>query len=188
MRLTNLIRIVLCLTLLVQMSSLFAADAESGKQKAAMCFGCHGQNGQSSSASFPILAGQTAPYLVKQLNDFKSGTRSNPMMQNMASGLSKQDIINLATFFSSVQTKSAGGNAKLALTGKDKFNQCAGCHGSKAEGRASFPRLAGQHPDYIIKQLQAFKSGTRENGTMKAMASGLSDQDMKAIAAYLGTL
>ena len=165
-----------------------AADPEVGKQKAAMCIGCHGQDGNSANPHWPTLAGQQPTYLSNQLRAFRDEKRNDPTMQGMASSLSNEDIKNLAAYFNSLTPKSAGGEEKLAAAGKAKFSMCTGCHGATAEGRGMFPRLAGQHPDYIAKQLHSFKDGTRSSGPMKANAANLSDNDINAISAYLGTL
>ncbi len=166
----------------------FAADPGAGRQKAAACTACHGVDGNSKNPAYPILAGQQADYLVAQLAAFQNGVRKNPMMQGIVKALNKQDMKDIAAFFSGVKPESAGGDVKLAGAGKSKFAMCSGCHGADAKGRATFPRLAGQHPAYIIKQLREFKAGVRKSGPMQAMTAGLSDQDMQAIAAYLATL
>ena len=165
-----------------------AADVEAGKNKAAMCFGCHGSEGISKNPMFPSLAGQTSMYIENQLKAFKSGARTSPTMKNMASGLDNTDIENLAAYFGSVSPQSAGGNPDLAKQGKSKVSMCLGCHGNNAQGRGQFPRLAGQQPAYLVKQLLAFQNGDRVGGPMGAIAKGLSEQDIKEITAYLGTL
>ncbi|WP_305906433.1 c-type cytochrome [Methylomarinum sp. Ch1-1] len=165
-----------------------AADIEAGKNKASMCAGCHGLDGASNNPMFPRLAGQSAMYLENQLKAFKSGARTSPMMQGMAAGLSDEDMKNLAAYFASLPAKSAGGDADLAKQGKEKVAMCLGCHGNDAQGRGQFPRLAGQHPQYLAKQLNAFKQGERTGGPMGAMSKNLSAQDIKEISAYLGSL
>jgi cytochrome c553 len=165
-----------------------AADIVAGEQKSANCMGCHGPKGKSSSAQWPNIAAQQSAYIINQLNAFKTGTRENPMMQSMAANLSDDDINNLAAYYSSQPAVSAGGDPNLAKSGQTKATMCLGCHGSKAEGNGQFPRLAGQHPDYLVKQLSSFKEGVRKNGHMQAIAGSLSEDDMKALAAYFGSL
>lgn len=160
----------------------------AGETKATQCFGCHGQNGDSTNPMFPKLAGQQADYLSKQLKAFRDGSRKNGMMQGMAKNLSDTDIKNLASYFAQQKTKSSGGDAELAITGKEKAGMCLGCHGNKGQGRGTFPRLAGQHADYLIKQLQNFKQGERSGGPMPSMVKTLSEQDIKALAAYFASL
>jgi cytochrome c553 len=168
--------------------SVSAADIAAGEQKAATCLGCHGPKGKSSSAQWPNLAAQQSAYIVNQLNAFKTGTRTNPMMQSMAANLSDDDITNLAAYYSSQAPVSAGGDPNLAKSSQAKSGMCLGCHGSSAEGNGQFPRLAGQHPGYLAKQLSSFKEGARKNGHMQAIAGTLSEDDMKALAAYFGSL
>ena len=167
---------------------ILAADKTAGEQKSATCLGCHGPNGKSSSAQWPNLAAQQTAYIVNQLNAFKTGARKNPMMESMAANLNDDDINNLAAYYSSLPPVSAGGDPTLAKSGQTKANMCLGCHGPSAEGNGQFPRLAGQHPDYLVKQLSNFKEGVRKSGHMQAIASTLSEEDMKALAAYFGSL
>lgn len=175
--------------LLVVFSQLsHGADKDAGQKKSSMCVGCHGVGGASENPTFPILAGQTSTYLVNQLQAFKSGSRTSPTMQSIASGLDTAEMENLAAYFSSMQYKSAGGDADLAEQGKSKTMMCMGCHGAKLQGQGGFPRLAGQHPAYLSKQLNAFKKGERTGGPMGAIAANLSDEDIKKISAYLGSL
>jgi cytochrome c553 len=167
---------------------VFAADKAAGEQKAATCMGCHGPKGKSSGAQWPNLAAQQSPYIVNQLNAFKTGARNDTMMQAMAARLSDDDINNLAAYYSSQPSVSAGSDPSLAKSGQAKSGMCLGCHGSSAEGNGQFPRLAGQHPGYLVKQLTSFKQGVRKNGHMQAIASTLSEEDMKAVAAYFASL
>lgn len=167
---------------------VWAADKAAGEQKAANCVGCHGAGGKSSNAQFPNLAAQQATYIVAQLKAFKAGERKNPMMESLAANLSDADIDNLAAYFSSLPAVKAGGDEALAKVGKDKAAMCFSCHSKDAAGNGQFPRLAGQHPDYLVKQLSNFKNGSRINGSMQGLAASLSEDDFKALAAYLGSL
>lgn len=167
---------------------VFAADSKLGEAKAGLCAGCHGQGGKSSNPQYPNLAAQQQTYIVNQLKAFKSGTRKAPMMQGMAAGLNDGDMANLAAYFSDQPPAKAGGDAALAKIGKDKAVMCLGCHGQTAAGNGQFPRLAGQHPAYLVTQLKHFKTGERQSGHMKAIAGTLSEDDMKAVAAYFGSL
>jgi len=165
-----------------------AADINAGKTKAAACQGCHGVNGVSNNPLWPSLAGQTSAYLENQLKHFKSGQRENATMNAMAKDLTEADIQNLAAYFASLPGKSAGGDAALAEKGKEKAAMCMGCHGQTFKGNGQFPKLAGQHPDYLAKQLLAYKAGERKAGPMNALAKSLDDDDIKALAEYLGSL
>jgi cytochrome c553 len=169
-------------------TSATAGDAKVGEQKSESCLGCHGQNGNSNSVQWPKLAGQQATYLEGQMKAFKSGQRSNTMMQAIAASLSDEDISNLAAYFSSQKLSSAGADAALAKNGQPKASMCLGCHGIQGEGKGQFPRLAGQHPAYLAAQLSSFKNGSRKSGPMQAVAAGLSEEDFKELAAYFGSL
>ena len=185
------IRIILLLILayLSLNTIVKAADIAVGKDKAAPCLQCHGSNGNSKSPQYPSLAGQRALYIESQLKNFQSGQRTNSVMQGMVAKLTKSDILNISAYFADLTPKSAGtGDLSLAKKGEQKFAMCTGCHGSLAQGRGSFPKLAGQQAKYIEKQLLDFKSRSRKGGPMNAMTSSLSEQDIKEIAAYLGNL
>lgn len=166
-----------------------AADIAAGEQKAEPCVNCHGQKGNSSNAQWPNLAAQQSTYLVNQLKAFKAGDRINVMMNSMTTSLSNEDINNLAAYFSSQKpVKASGGDPALAKTGEAKAGMCLGCHGPTAQGNGQFPRLAGQHPEYLVQQLKAFKEGSRKSGPMQAVIANLPEADFKALAAYFGSL
>ncbi|MGR8930772.1 MAG: c-type cytochrome [Gammaproteobacteria bacterium] len=169
-------------------ASAQAADIGAGKSKSAACLGCHGSEGVSKSPVWPNLAGQKAGYIEAQLKNFKSEQRDNATMKAIAAGLSDADIQDLAAYFASVSGQSAGGDAAMAQTGKAKATMCMGCHGEDFQGNGQFPRLAGQHPQYLVKQLTDFRSGARKAGHMNAVAKTLSDEDINALAEYLGSL
>lgn len=165
-----------------------AADKEAGQKKSSMCVGCHGVGGISENPTFPSLAGQTNTYLINQLQAFKSGSRTSETMQSIASGLDTTAMEDLAAYFSSLEYERAGGDSELAEKGKSKTMMCMGCHGADLQGQGGFPRLAGQHPEYLAKQLNAFKKGERTGGPMGAITGNLSAKDIKEISAYLGSL
>ncbi|WP_324781198.1 c-type cytochrome [Thiobacillus sedimenti] len=182
-----------------------AAPASKGDPKAAesivnqVCAGCHAADGNSTVATNPKLAGLNAEYINKQLNDFKSGNRKNAVMSGMVASLSPQDMLNLAAYFSAQQPKPGTSKDKdLALVGEKIFRggvqgagvpACASCHGPQGKGiPVQFPRLAGQHADYVYAQLNNFRLGTRANDgakMMRTIAAKLTDADMKAVAAYI---
>lgn len=155
------------------------------------CFACHGPNGASTQPLIPILAGQTARYIYLQLKDFKEGRRSDPQMSPMAANLSKEDMLALATFFSEQKPPSNGfkADSARAAKGKDKADAtlCTMCHQGSYQGQNEIPKLAGQHYEYIKKQLTAFKQKSRTNdaGNMTSVASTLSEEDIENIAHYL---
>lgn len=167
-----------------------------------ICVGCHGVDGNSPLPANPKLSGQHAGYIVKQLQNFKSGERANPIMMGMTAGLSLEDIKNLAAHYSA--QKPAAGEVKdkaLAAKGEKLYRggdlsrsvaACTGCHGQNANGiPAQYPRLAGQHADYIEAQLKIFRTGDRANDPgkmMQGVAVKLSDADIKALAEYISGL
>jgi len=180
-----------------------AGDVEAGKAASATCAACHGADGNSMVANFPKLAGQGAKYLVKQINDIKSGARPVLEMTGLLDALSSQDIENLAAYFQS--QKSSPGQAKKELVEKGevlyrmgnpatKVAACTACHGPAGAGvdLAVFPGLAGQHADYIASQLKKFRNGERNNDgdtrMMRSVASRLSDKEIEAVASYISGL
>lgn len=165
-----------------------AADSNAGKQLAANCAGCHGADGNSKNPQWPSLAGQQPAYLSAQLKAFRDGARENATMKAMVEKLSDADIDNLAAYFAGLKPVPAAADAVLAKAGAEKYAMCAGCHGAKGEGNGVFPRLAGQQPGYLLAQLKNFKSGARQGGPMNAVTANLSEEDMKALAAYEASL
>lgn len=172
----------------------FAQDADAGRAKAGSCQACHGADGNSAIATIPILAGQTARYLYLELRDFKEGRRQNPVMQPFVQSLSKDDMLDLAAYFSAQQPKATGFKTEPAKVarGQAKASEtlCTMCHQGGMKGQNEVPRVVGQHHDYVVKQLQDFKSGQRTNdaGTMSSVAKTLSDQDMDDLAHWLEDL
>ncbi len=180
-----------------------AADASAGKSKAAACVACHGNDGNSTNPIWPKLAGQNASYLEKQMNNFKKGpTRTDPTMNGMIMAVSEKDFADIAAYFASNQVTAQVVDEKYIALGEKlyragdatrKIAACAACHGPSGEGlpAAKFPSLAGQHPEYIIKQLKAFRDGNRTNdpnGMMQNLTAMMSDKQMLAIAHYVAGL
>lgn len=158
------------------------------------CVACHGPGGNSTQAQYPILAGQTSRYLYLQLRDFKEGRRSNELMSPMAAGLSRDDMRELADYFSGQKPapQTFNANSEKARLGKLKADEtlCTMCHLGGFAGQNEIPRLAGQHYDYIVKQLQDFKARRRTNdaGNMTSVSNTLSDADIENLAHYLSGL
>ncbi len=158
------------------------------EEKAAVCFSCHGDKGKSSNSQTPSLAAQQSVYTVNQLKAFKSGSRVNAIMQAQTSNMSDEDINNYGAYFAVQLPPKAGGDPALVQQGKSKATVCLGCHGSAGEGNGQFPRLGGQQPEYLMQQLSNFKRGARQNGAMQAIAGNLSEEDIKALAVFFGSL
>ena len=177
------------LTILFSINSLaLAANINAGKEKSSVCVACHGNKGISGNKQWPNLAGQQSLYITKQLKDFRSGQRKSSIMQGMAASLSDTDINNLAAYFSSLKPMFATSDNNLAKAGKSKAAMCLGCHKKNAQGNGQFPRLAGQNAEYLVTQLNNFKSAARKNVQMKAMSANLTENDIKALAAYFASI
>jgi len=170
------------------------ADAAAGKQKAAVCAACHGADGNSTNPLWPKLAGQTARYLYLQLRDFKEGRRKDPLMSPMAANLSRDDMLDLAEYFSSQNMASSTYKAEGAKVAEGKNIAdnalCPMCHLGGFSGQNEIPVVAGQHYDYIVKQLKDFRARNRTNdaGSMTAYTQGLTDQQIDALAQYITNL
>ena len=182
-----------------------APAAAKGDPKAAetivnqVCAGCHSVDGNSAAAANPKLAGLNAEYINKQLTEFKSGARKNAVMSGMVANLSPQDMLNLAAYYSAQQPKPATSkDQQLALIGQKIYRggvqgagvpACASCHGAQGKGiPTQFPRLAGQHSDYVYSQLNAFRIEARANDAakmMRSIAAKMTDADMKAVSSYI---
>ncbi len=182
----------------------FDGDPIAGKDKSALCQGCHGENGISADATFPKLAGQFAGYIKKQVLDFQAAKRNDDTMAPMAATVTElQDLKDIAAYFSSQPIMKGEGKGKGNKLGEDIFKNgnkagaygCANCHGSDGKGRSSnnplFPVIGGQHKGYLVKQLNDLKSGTRTNdpaGMMADIAKKLSDKEIEAVADYVSSL
>jgi cytochrome c553 len=169
-------------------------DIEAGRTKSQACAACHGADGNSTTGTYPNLAGQTWRYIYMQLKDFKEGRRKDPVMSPMAEPLSKQDMIDIANFFAAQPAKPStfkADEAKIRL-GKAKSDEtlCVMCHLGGFAGQNEIPRVAGQQYDYIVKQLKDFKARTRTNdaGNMTSVSRTLSDTDIENLAHYITSL
>ena len=167
-----------------------------------VCAACHATDGNSASPANPVLAGQHADYTAKQLANYKSGERKNPVMLGMSAALSPQDMKNLGAYFEAQKPRTrAARNVDLVKLGRQIYRggimaksvaACASCHGPDGAGvPAQFPRVAGQFAEYTLAQLQAFRLGERTNDPNKMMreiAAKLSDQEIKALSEYMAGL
>ena len=194
-------KIVACLLISFGwMSFAYAGgDATAGKGKIAVCGACHGADGNSMVGNFPKLAGQGERYLVKQMNDIKSGARAVPEMTGMLASLSDQDMADIGAYFASQTSTIGAAKADLAEAGEMMYRAgnaaksiaaCSACHSPTGAGnaQAGFPALGGQHADYIAKQLKAFRTETRTNDDaeiMRQVAALMSDKEIAAVASYI---
>jgi cytochrome c553 len=190
----------------VSVTSAVAADfgdpAKAQPIANRICAACHGADGNSPLPMNPSLAGQHPEYLFKQLNEFKSGSRNNAVMMGMVAGVSAEDMRNLAAYYAAKKpSETAAKDKDLVAQGRKLFRggnvatgvtACAGCHSPNGAGIPSqYPRLAGQHPEYVVAQLKAFRAGDRANDSnnmMRAVAGRLTDKEIAAVAEYLSAL
>ncbi len=181
-----------------------SALADLAKGEAAfggVCAACHGPDANSVIPVNPTLAQQHPEYLIKQITDFKSGARANPIMMGMASTLATDaDIKNVAYFLASKSARPGTAKDKeLAALGERIFRggvvdrqipACAACHSPNGAGiPAQYPRLKGQMPEYTAAQLTAFRDGVRKNSLpMSQVAAKLNDREIKGLADYIAGL
>ena len=183
-------------------------DLAKAKQIAeTVCVACHGADGNSATSAYPLIAGQGADYLFKQLKEFKAeegkpAVRKNDIMMGMVAALSVEDMKSLAVYYSQQKLKpSAATEAKLVEAGKALWRKgdfergipsCAGCHGPSGAGIPSqYPRLSGQYAEYTSTQLKNFRSEERSNDPermMRTIADKLSDKHIKALSDYIAGL
>jgi cytochrome c553 len=182
-----------------------ATDAQhaAAKTAAEVCSACHGLKGSSVSPTFPNLAGQTAPYIETQLKAFKDQSRADPdaqaYMWGMASQLSDGMISALAAFFAGQPPAPSpkAGDPALIAKGKRVFEEgvparqippCASCHGAHGEGQVIFPRLAGQHAPYLLKQLLVIQNVLRTAPVMHGVIKDLTKDQMQSVVVYLESM
>jgi cytochrome c553 len=185
------------------------ADAAKGKALAGVCAGCHGVDGNSTVPTQPNLAGMGWQYTARQLKHFKSGQRDNAIMKGFAANLSDADMKALGAYFATMKARSVGSkDMALAKTAEKLYRAgdaargvpaCAGCHSPSGAGiPGQYPRIGGQHAEYTLAQLAAFKSGARgkaskedahPNGkVMMTIAAKLTDAEIKALSEYAAGL
>lgn len=185
------------------LGTIVSASAETSKiepAKAALCAACHGSQGISQDPQWPNLAGQHANYLIKQLQDFKTGTTRNAAtMSAILASLNDKDVAELSIFYSKMPLPTGQTPEKFLKRGEllyrggdfaKHLTACIACHGPKGTGnaQAGFPVLTGQHAAYTVQQLQAFKDKKRANdlnSIMRDISSRMSQEDMEAVAYYI---
>lgn len=192
--------------------SASGADLNAGKtivlrgndRGATACQTCHAPDGSgNNTAVFPRLAGINSKYLAKQLHDFQNGTRNDPVMLPIAKALADAEVTDVAAYFAAQRPVAAPiisdaalaeRGAHIALSGlwEKDIPACVSCHGPAGRGvGANFPALAGQHANYIAKQINAWRDGTRANdpqALMKGIAVRMPEADIGAVSAYFASL
>lgn len=177
-------------------------DAEARNIAVKVCSACHGPGGDGTNPMFPKLAAQQPEYLENQLKAFRARSRAEPDAQHYMWGAASRVvdaglISAMARYFAS-QPAAKGRSGDAALIGKGRalfqegspqreIQACAGCHGAEAKGNGAFPRLAGQHEEYLLKQLRLIQRAIRDAPVMHGIIEHLEDADMRAVAAYLAS-
>lgn len=206
---TVLIAIAVSLSVSAASAAGLVGDAAAGKTKAAACGACHGADGNSPAPTFPKLAGQGERYLVKQIHDIKSGARPVPAMAGQTDSLSEQDIADIAAYYAGQKGSVNQAKKDLVARGEAIYRggvrekgvpACAACHSPTGAGNApaGFPKLGGQHADYVTTQLKAYRAaadgdaaGRANDGDTKPMrgvAARMSDAEIAAVASYISGL
>ncbi|MGD0864230.1 MAG: c-type cytochrome [Rhizomicrobium sp.] len=198
-RLAALLAANACLAVTVAFAADNPAVMKAAETKATRtCQDCHGSKGDSVSATYPRLNGQQADYITAQLKNFRDHSRADPhaqaFMWGMASQLDDAIIVELGKYYAGqTPTPPQSGGAlaadgkKLYLTGApaQSVPACVTCHGAHGEGNSIIPRLAGQHADYLKKQLEAFRSTLRDSDIMHANTKDMTDSQIEALVSYL---
>ncbi|WP_045482790.1 c-type cytochrome [Vibrio owensii] len=202
-------KLALILSLLASCSVWAQGNIEAGKAKSQTCVACHGADGNSVIAMYPKLAGQHAKYLEKQLKDLKLGMTSggkqgryDPVMSGMAMPLSDGDIADLSAYYASLPISESSTPEDVVEKGKVLYTAgdaergltaCIACHGPRGNGTelSGFPKISGQHSDYIKAQLEKFRDGNRGNdmnAMMRDIAKKMTDEDIEVLSKYVGGL
>jgi cytochrome c553 len=178
-------------------------DPVAGKSKAELCFGCHGEDGNSIEPLIPKLAGQYGIYIAKQLRNYQDTTRTHQIMVAMAASVSDEELTDIASYFAS-QPMMKGDHPSSNKIGKKLFEnddlprmmvRCSNCHGATGKGQNPgnpvYPVIGGQHKEYLLGQLLNFRKGARNNstsGVMNTIVHKLSDAEIEALADYVSGL
>jgi cytochrome c553 len=203
----NSIRFGLGSTAILLMAALtFTAEGqegsvEAGRTKSATCAACHGVDGNSVTPDWPMLAGQHASYIVRQLQAFKDGERTDVTMKPFADILSDQDMLDVAAYFAAQTPTPKGADPALVSLGQQIYRggvperavaACIACHGPDGAGNplAAYPRVSGQHAAYVTKQLNAYRAGDRTSDVefdqmMRNVAETLLDDEIRALSSYV---
>jgi cytochrome c553 len=164
-----------------------ARAADDIESRVGICTACHGQNGQPATSATPVIWGQQANYLYKELHDYHSGDRASPIMSPIVKTFSLEDLRKVANYFAAKPWPAAQGGA--AASPPEKITMCRACHGQNFEGGAPAPRLAGLSYEYLAAAMRGFADGTRTNNLdMPGFMRALTDRERDAMARYLAGL
>lgn len=168
-----------------------------GKDRALLCNQCHGEDGNSTKSGVPNLAAQNPVYLLNQIEKFSDGRRKNFVMNALSKNFSRDDKENLAIFYASMKVNTTKTNLQLANKGQSIYvKQCSSCHGKRGAGKSDYARLAGQKTHYVEMTLRGFRDNLKNSGMqanrnsnlMELITKDLSNDDIKALAAYVAQL
>jgi cytochrome c553 len=162
------------------------------------CVACHGEDGNSAIPMFPKIAGLQEPYFLKQMRDFKEGRRRSDVMQPVIAALKPDQFAGLAAYYAAQKRvpgvaddgRAAGFGKMIYFDGNEETGvpACVGCHKPQGAGHLAYPRIGGQHVEYVKQQLRNFASGDRSNDAsrfMRVVAKRMSDEEIESVAAYL---
>ena len=172
-------------------TALADGDLEAGREIAYSCLGCHGIEGYRNaypSYRVPKLGGQKAAYLVLALKGYRDGSRAHPTMEAQAQSLSDKEVEDVAAYLASIggETVATGGSEQA---GFDKAQACVACHGENGISmNAVWPTLAGQHEDYLLHSLEAYRNGSRSDPVMTTQAALIAEEDLVLLARYFASL
>jgi cytochrome c553 len=182
-------------------TSAGAAPPAPAPKLSATCAACHGQDGNSGIPMFPKIAGQQEDYIVKQLRDFQSGRRKSNVMAPVVATLSVDDMMSLAQYYSKQKVKPTPTGQKQSVAfGKLVYVDgdeetglpaCIGCHKASGSGHLLYPRIGGQHAQYVAQQLKSFATGDRANDVshfMRVAAKRMTEEELQSVADYLAGL
>ena len=195
-------RLIIALSICFSVTNFALAESDAGRGKTltAICAACHGADGNSLVGAFPSLAGQGAKYLIKQMEDIKSGARPVVLMTGQLDNMSEQDMTEIAVYYEAQSIKMGTAKQDLVVEGEQIVRwginrtgvaACPSCHSPTGSGvtAAGFPALAGQWPEYVATQLKAFRVKERTNDgdsrMMQDSAMDLSDREIDAVASYI---
>lgn len=166
-----------------------AGDPVAGQSKFYACKGCHGIPGYTNTYPtyhVPKVGGQYEPYIISALQAYKTGSRKHASMEGNAGALNDQDMADIAAYLAQIGSKDQEGPVTGDVAkGKEVAAKCASCHGEDGNPPApNFPRLAGQYESYLVKAIQDYQAGRRNNPIMQSLVQGLSEEDIENVSAY----
>jgi cytochrome c553 len=170
---------------------LLAAAVAEGQDRSLLCGNCHGKDGNSVRDYIPNLASQNAAYLFNQFELFANGERKDYVMSRLAKNLNRQDRVNIALYFSQMPVKPRPQPIASSAKGEQIYTSlCFTCHQDNGHGNGSYPRIAGQPYDFLIKTLNGFAGADdkRANSPMAVIVANMDEKELQAVAAYVASM